>query len=521
MQTPGDASGQLANMRQIGFEWQRMKLEAQYSLEWVAYYLIKYLSGPLKGVKDSLKDFNDKISQTMPQWTEKVARWLTMIINLGKSGVRFMSDMVDGVMKLFDQLPKGAKILVASLLGIGSLLIMSPVKLFIVALGSLLILLEDFYGYIDGRKSSKTLAPIWGKMIEWFDILAQWKESPDVKSFINDLDSIGKMFKELIVMLIDKGAIKEIGLFLWDSSRAIKSLAKGLWSVFLNINKIFGIKSHGFVSTVVEAVRELAFMGRAVAAILEMVGLVMQRDFAGATIRGKEFMKDYQQHVEHVKRFNKGEEDGNGSTRSWDSGDGSFESFVNAISGNESGGDYDALNKRTGAAGKFQIMPENWPSWSEQAGLPEGSEMTPDNQELVARYMLKQLYDAHGARDAAIAWYGGESAIDYSESAKNRKQGPAHDEPSINEYADNITSRMGSYTDAADVYAGYRDNAVSSYAPTPSSSNSNNSSTFTTGDINVNVTNDETQIAKTVEINIKDSNGKTIARQAREFGLYA
>jgi hypothetical protein len=121
--------------------------------------------------------------------------------------------------------------------------------------------------------------------------------------------------------------------------------------------------------------------------------------------------------------------------------EGDFESFVNAISGQESGGNYEAVNARTGAAGKFQIMPENWAPWSKQAGLPEGSSMTPENQEVVARHMLKQLYDAHGARGAAIAWYGGEGALSYSEEAKSRKQG-AGDEPSINEYADSILGRM-------------------------------------------------------------------------------
>jgi len=135
LQTPGDASGQLQNIRQIGFEFARMKMEASYALEWVAYYLIKYLNGPLKSAKDTLKDFNDKISQTMPQWTEKVARWLTMIINIGKSGVRLMSDMVDGVMYLFDQLPKGAKATVAALAGIGaSLLIFGPVATLLLGL---------------------------------------------------------------------------------------------------------------------------------------------------------------------------------------------------------------------------------------------------------------------------------------------------------------------------------------------------------------------------------------------------
>ncbi len=118
------------------------------------------------------------------------------------------------------------------------------------------------------------------------------------------------------------------------------------------------------------------------------------------------------------------------------------EAFIAAISGQESGGDYNAVNGRTGAAGKYQIMPENWPAWAEEAGIGADAEMTPENQEIVARFKLGQYYDKYGARDAAIAWYGGEGAINYSDEAKNRKQGNG-DEPSINEYADSVLARMG------------------------------------------------------------------------------
>lgn len=119
-----------------------------------------------------------------------------------------------------------------------------------------------------------------------------------------------------------------------------------------------------------------------------------------------------------------------------------FDNLVAAIGGQESGGNYNAKNGRTGASGKYQIMPDNWPSWSREAGLPAGAEMTPENQEIVARFKLKQYYDKYGARGAAIAWYGGEGALKYSTDAMNRKQGNGG-EPSINEYADSVLARMG------------------------------------------------------------------------------
>lgn len=126
----------------------------------------------------------------------------------------------------------------------------------------------------------------------------------------------------------------------------------------------------------------------------------------------------------------------------------SKEAFINAIAGQESGGNYNAENGDTGAYGKYQIMPSNWPSWAEEAGIGADAPRTPENQEIVARFKLGQYYDKYGARGAAIAWYGGEGALNYSEEALNRKQGDNGEYPSINEYADEVLGRMGNVADS-------------------------------------------------------------------------
>lgn len=122
-----------------------------------------------------------------------------------------------------------------------------------------------------------------------------------------------------------------------------------------------------------------------------------------------------------------------------------IDNFMRAISGQESGseeGNYNAVNGRTNATGRFQIMPENWSAWARDAGLPANAPMTSENQDRVARNKMQEYYNKFGNwRDVAIAWYGGEGAVSYSEEAKNRPQGN-NDEPSINEYADSVMSRF-------------------------------------------------------------------------------
>ena len=114
--------------------------------------------------------------------------------------------------------------------------------------------------------------------------------------------------------------------------------------------------------------------------------------------------------------------------------------FMDALSGQESGGDYTAENARSKAYGRFQILPSNWPSWSKEAGIG-GAEPTPQNQERVAQFKLQQYYDKFkNWEDVASAWYSGQPRSSFTPEELNRKQG-AGDGPSIQEYIDSVMAR--------------------------------------------------------------------------------
>lgn len=119
--------------------------------------------------------------------------------------------------------------------------------------------------------------------------------------------------------------------------------------------------------------------------------------------------------------------------------------FMGAISGQESGGNPNAVNADSGAYGEFQIMPGNWRPWAQAAGLPANAPRTAENQRIVARHRMLYYFNKFGNwRDVAIAWYAGEGAAGggYGPGALNRPQGGGK-YPSINAYADRILERMG------------------------------------------------------------------------------
>jgi hypothetical protein len=67
--------------------------------------------------------------------------------------------------------------------------------------------------------------------------------------------------------------------------------------------------------------------------------------------------------------------------------------FLYALGQVESGGNYYARNPYSGAYGKYQIMPSNWPAWAKQYIGSSTAPQTPTNQEKVARGKVISLYN--------------------------------------------------------------------------------------------------------------------------------
>lgn len=128
-------------------------------------------------------------------------------------------------------------------------------------------------------------------------------------------------------------------------------------------------------------------------------------------------------------------------------GTSSKESFFAAIEGQESGGDSTAVSP-AGAVGIYQIMPDNWPSWSKEAGYEGADPNDEAAQRAVGKYKLGQYYDQYGPAGAMVAWYAGE------ENAKRYVKGettdiwgrpwdaPQSNGPSIQGYVDSVMSKL-------------------------------------------------------------------------------
>ena len=158
----GDYEATMRNFRDLMFEFTRLKQEAAYALQWVGYYLMKYLNRPINDAKKQFKDFNDMFIINMSQWTEKIARSMVYIINIGLHFVELLKHIGKAIYEAWDAFPQGVKAATIALAGFFAVLRMSPIGRIITLLGSLLLLVDDYFGYMEGKEAA--LGTYWDKL---------------------------------------------------------------------------------------------------------------------------------------------------------------------------------------------------------------------------------------------------------------------------------------------------------------------------------------------------------------------
>lgn len=115
----------------------------------------------------------------------------------------------------------------------------------------------------------------------------------------------------------------------------------------------------------------------------------------------------------------------------------SIDAFMTAIAHVESGGRYTARNKSSGAYGKYQMMPANWPGWAQKYLGNASAPQTPENQEKVARAKFTDLYKWLGDWRAVAHWWltGG--------SNKDTHNNPNAWSSSSTKYVNNVMAGLG------------------------------------------------------------------------------
>lgn len=281
LSTPADADGQLAWIREIGYDVQSLQLKLKMFKEWVVYYLIKELQPYIKEFQEFIRWLNDKFGKNLPALARKVASVLASVVRVAMSLVKALKWVFEGIYNFIDALPSKTKALVAVFAVVGAAIMAGPFGLMMMAIGTALIMLEDFFGYLEGRESSNTLKPLW----KWLT-----DENNPLHRIITKLGDGIAFILEKLTELFEKVFTEERQEKLKETvaniAKSVADIAEGLATI---VEKICGEKYpvvkkfwDFFLTSVGKVVDKVLTLENRLAHLWMALGKVMQGDFKGA-----------------------------------------------------------------------------------------------------------------------------------------------------------------------------------------------------------------------------------------------
>lgn len=281
LSTPADADNQLAWIREIGYDVQSLQLKLKMFKEWVVYYLIKELQPYIKEFQEFISWLNDKFGKNLPALARKVASVLASVVRVAMSLVKALKWLFEGIYNFIDALPSKTKALVAVFAVVGAAIMAGPFGLMMMAIGTALIMLEDFFGYLEGRESSNTLKPLWKWLTDENNPLRRLIEKlKEGIAFI--LEKLTELFEKVFTEERQEKLKKTVA----NIAKGVAEIAEGLATI---VESIFGKKYpvvkkfwDFFLTAVGKVVDKVLTLTNSMGHLMRALGKAMQGDFKGA-----------------------------------------------------------------------------------------------------------------------------------------------------------------------------------------------------------------------------------------------
>lgn len=281
LSTPADADNQLAWIREIGYDVQSLQLKLKMFKEWVVYYLIKELQPYIKEFQEFIRWLNDKFGKSLPALARKVASVLASVVRVAMSLVKALKWLFEGIYNFIDALPSKTKALVAVFAAVGAAIMAGPFGLMMMAIGTALIMLEDFFGYLEGRESSETLKPLWKWLTDENNPLRRLIEKiKEGIAFI--LEKLTELFEKVFTEERQEKLKKTVA----NIAKGVAEIAEGLATI---VESIFGKKYpvvkkfwDFFLTAVGKVVDKVLTLTNSMGHLMRALGKAMQGDFKGA-----------------------------------------------------------------------------------------------------------------------------------------------------------------------------------------------------------------------------------------------
>ena len=211
-----DMSTGVQQVSDMKVEFLRLKQVGMLALTWIGHYTMKYLHQPLEKAKQLFGSLNDVILKNIPKWSKAMGFFLSSIMRLGLTVIRGAKAIFNAIKKIFDMIPNEIKIITALLAALALFIKAGPIGKLMFIITAALLLLEDFFVYVDGGEA--LLGRFWQKLIDIYNTL---KDSGAIEkfkqSFVDAMEyirqgilNIKDFIKDLFKQFQDSGSIEKI-----------------------------------------------------------------------------------------------------------------------------------------------------------------------------------------------------------------------------------------------------------------------------------------------------------------------
>lgn len=223
LEAPKALDDTLVKIRDIQFEFSKLGTILNYGKRWFMYYLGEYFGVDIDQIIIKFKSFNDWLRTNLPQITQKLAKIVALGWRFAKTVLTLIYNLGKGIVQIVERLGTSGVASIFALAAAFKMIAMGPLGLVLLGLTAIVLLLDDFMAWKEGRNSlfdwsgvSEPLENLWGSVLNVTD---------SVKSLIG---SFSNLFKT-----IDggKGTMSWLGDILQTIADVINFISTGITDI--------------------------------------------------------------------------------------------------------------------------------------------------------------------------------------------------------------------------------------------------------------------------------------------------
>lgn len=152
---PKELDSMLKKVRDVTFEFDKMKVIAKNGVRQIVYYFMKYLGVDIDEIRAKLSNFNKFLQENLPKISAVIAKVLYYIYRIGKAIAYVVSlgaKLISGAYNFMKKFPATFKVFIGVIGAI--LLTINPILTIILAgLSTIVLLIDDYMTWKRGGKS--------------------------------------------------------------------------------------------------------------------------------------------------------------------------------------------------------------------------------------------------------------------------------------------------------------------------------------------------------------------------------